>query len=140
MTRRYPLSDLLAATGLSESGLTRRAGISGTTLKNAREMGFTADAADRYAVRCGLHPWEVWPDFGCQPCALEDCDVMFRPHRPGHIFHDKRCARKAWARTERGKASLRAAKERWLETAREYDRKRERERKRRIRQAQREAA
>lgn len=59
---RYPLADLVAATGLTEAALARDIGLSGTTLKNARENGFSASSADRYAVRAGLHPFEVWPE------------------------------------------------------------------------------
>lgn len=152
--RRYPLAALVDASGLSEAALGRAVGLSGTTLKNARVRGFLEASADRYAVRAGFHPAEVWPDFGCEPCALErvfvatrrglllqpGCDVMFRPHRAGHIYHDRKCARKAWARTAEGKRSLAEAKARWLEAAWEYDRKRERERKRAIREAAKNAA
>lgn len=135
--RRYPMAPLLALTGMSESAFARLVWLSGTTLKNAREHGFVESAADRYACRAGFHPSQVWPDFAHDVCALEDCDELFRPRRPGHIYHDQKCARKAWARSPKGKASLKAAKDRWLVTAREYDRARERARKRRVRAEQR---
>lgn len=82
--RRYPLADLLAASGLTEAALSRRARLSGTTLKQARERGFTADAADRYAIRLGLHPFEVWPELADHwledaevECATEGCTNRF---------------------------------------------------------------
>lgn len=103
--RRYALSELLAATGLTESGLTRRAGISGSTLKLARERGFTADAADRYSTRCGLHPSVVWPSWLEDQiaaheveCAAPDCTERFIPHGRRTRFHSTRCRKRTTAR------------------------------------------
>lgn len=59
---RYPLAALVAASGLTEAQLARRVGLSGSTLKMARERGLVERSADRYAVRAGLHPFEVWPE------------------------------------------------------------------------------
>lgn len=137
--RRYPLAALVEASGLTEAEFGRRVGLSGTTLVKARSDGFVESAADRYACRAGFHPSQVWPDFAHDECALEDCRELFRPRRAGHVYHDQKCARKAWARSEKGKRSLAAAKARWLETAWEYDRARERARKRRIRDERRAA-
>lgn len=94
--RRYPLAALLEATGLTESGLTREVGLSGSTLKKAREVGFTADAADRYAVRCGLTPLEVWPDYGQVPCV--ECGQLFAQTRSTHRYCEWNCAARAGRR------------------------------------------
>ena len=134
--KRYALAALVEAAGMSEAELGRRVGLSGSSLTKARRDGLIESAADRYACRAGLVPWLVWSDWLedlSVECAAEDCCERFVPARKGHVYHSQACARKAWARTEHGKASLAAAKNRWLETAWEYDRKRERERKRRIR-------
>jgi len=134
--RRYPFAALMDATGLTEAALGRRVGLSGTSLVKARELGLVEQAADRCAVRCGLVPWVVWPDWFADfevECADRSCEATFVPTRQNHIYCTQKCARRAWARSDKGKASLAAAKARWLETAWEYDRKRERDRKRRLR-------
>lgn len=137
MTRRYPLEDLLEATGLSESGLTRRAGISGSTLVRARERGFTADAADRYAVRCGLSPMEVWHDYGLVECP--GCGVLFAPRDRNHRYHSPNCSsahrRRIRYQTDPSYAEgrKRAARELYEECG-EYVRRRNRDYKARRRQ------
>lgn len=120
--------------------LRRLCPMNGSEYRRVQDEGLSETQADRWSVRLGLVPWQVWPEWGCVPCALTDCGEMFVPRRPGHVYHDQKCARKAWARTPEGKASLRAAKARWLETAWEYDRRRERERKRRLRAERRSVA
>lgn len=69
--RRYPLAALVAASGLTERDLSRVVAMSGSALKAARERGLSSDAADRYAVRAGLHPGEVWPSWTQDQIALE---------------------------------------------------------------------
>lgn len=77
--RRYPLSALVEASGLSEAALARRVGLSGSTLKNAREVGLLERSADRYAVRAGLHPWTVWPEMEAHAAAdAEAAEVRVR--------------------------------------------------------------
>jgi hypothetical protein len=88
--RRYPLEALVEASGLTEAALGRAVGLSGSTLGKARRHGLREDAADRYAVRAGLHPLEVWTDFGQVPCA--ECDGLFAPTRKGHRFCSRLCA------------------------------------------------
>jgi hypothetical protein len=60
--RRYPLEDLVQASGLTEAALGRLVGLSGTTLVKARRDGLVLDAAERYALRAQLHVFEVWPE------------------------------------------------------------------------------
>lgn len=98
MERRYPLAALCAALGLSEAATALEVGLSGTTLKRAREWGLTADAAERYAVRAGFTPGGVWPQFLDDEfaelsvvCADEKCDERFIPVRKGHRFHSPTC-------------------------------------------------
>jgi lambda repressor-like predicted transcriptional regulator len=99
--RRYPLDALVRASGLTEAALARKVGLSGTTLKQARERGLKESAADRYAVRCGLHPLEVWPELAEAAeavCAADDCDVRFVPSRKGHRYCSSLCANRRRSR------------------------------------------
>lgn len=139
--RRYPLGRLMEAAQIPTMVALRRVfPMNGTEYRRVIDEGLTEWKAERWAVRLRLLPEEVWPDWGKVPCALDDCPAMFTPHRDGHIYHDRRCARKAWARSPKGKASLAAAKTRWMETAGDYARRRDREQKRRARAQAREAA
>lgn len=99
MSRYYPLQSLVSASGLSEAALARRVGLSGTTLKRAREVGLREDAADRYACRAGLTPLEVWPDWGHVDCAVDGCEVSFVPVRKGHRCCSERCSKILYKRT-----------------------------------------
>lgn len=92
--KRYPLDALVDALGLSEAGVARLVGLSGSTLKRARENGFVEEAADRYAVRAGLLPWLVWSDWLDDlevECAERSCTNRFVPSRGSHRFCSKRC-------------------------------------------------
>jgi len=60
---RFPLAPLLAMLELSQSQLSNMYGVGGQSLKRWRECGLTVEAADRLAVRAGLHPAEVWPEW-----------------------------------------------------------------------------
>ena len=155
--RRYSLEALVTASGLTPAALGRKVGLSGSTLQNARARGFSLDAADRYAVRAGLHPLEVWDDFGLVPCPV--CEGLFAPTRKGHVYCSPRCrqrvaARKRWedpayrakraeymAGYRREAARVLAAQKRaWREANRERAREQTRESMRRFRAARRENA
>lgn len=92
--RRYPLQELVEASGLSEAEFGRRVGLSGSSLTKARRDGLIESAADRYACRAGLVPWLVWSDWLedlKKECAAEDCSAQFIPARTGHAYCSKRC-------------------------------------------------
>lgn len=134
---RYSFQTLVEATGRSESEVARTVGLSGTSLKMARERGLVERAADRCAVRMGLTPWVVWPDWLADlevECAYGGCANRFVPAKKGHRFCEQRCARAAWNRSERGRESMRAAQAAWRDAARDYKRRYDRERKQRLRQ------
>lgn len=59
--RPYPFAELEAAAGGSASCLCRLLRISWATLGRLRSAGLSEEQADRFAVRLGLHPAEVWP-------------------------------------------------------------------------------
>lgn len=127
--KRYPLDALVEATGLSEAALGRRVGLSGSTLKQARLVGFTESAADRYACRAGFHPYEVWPDWlDDTESVCEDCGTQFVPSRRGVRFCSKACNQRAYKRRRywedpavRAAANARAAA--WRAQNRELARK-----------------
>ena len=60
VSERWPLTALLAASGLSRNGLGRQLRLAGHTLRAASRRGLSDVQADRWAVRLGLHPVEVW--------------------------------------------------------------------------------
>ena len=61
-----PLHPLLDKTGLTVTGLSRRVACNGSRVREADTLmpcgGLTVWEADRWAIRCGLHPIDVWPD------------------------------------------------------------------------------
>lgn len=116
---RYPLQALVEASGLSEAALAREIGLSGSTLVQARKVGFVESAADRYACRVGLVPWLVWSDWLDDvgvPCP--ECGERFVPSRKGHVYCDRKCAARAGQRRRYQTSPERAAKAR--EQARRY--------------------
>lgn len=57
---RWPVEPLIEAAGGIEKANRR---IDPANLHRARRDGLTDVAADRWAIRLGLHPAEVWPDW-----------------------------------------------------------------------------
>jgi lambda repressor-like predicted transcriptional regulator len=99
--RRYSLSALVEASGLSEAALARRVGLSGTTLKKARLEGLREDAADRYACRAGLLPWLVWPHW-IEEANVEclECSRGFVPTNARQVVCSQACRQRRY-RNER---------------------------------------
>jgi hypothetical protein len=92
--KRYPLSALVEACGLSEAATARLCGLSGSTLQNARRHGLIEKSADRYACRAGLVPWLIWSDWLDDlevECANDRCETRFVPSRKGHRFCTTDC-------------------------------------------------
>ena len=62
--RRWPLAPLVEAMRRRGSANpTYELGIGGEVWKRATAHGLTDATADRWAVRAGWLPWEVWPDW-----------------------------------------------------------------------------
>lgn len=57
---RWPLTALLSASGLSRHTMGSQLRLAGHTLRTASRRGLSDLQADRWAVRLGLHPAEVW--------------------------------------------------------------------------------
>ncbi len=94
--RRYPFASLLEAVPWSEFELSRRIGLTGTSLRRAREHGFSESAADRYACRAGFVPWHIWPEWlddiiADESIPCEECGTSFVPSRKGHGFCTRNC-------------------------------------------------
>lgn len=137
--RRYPLDALVAVSGLSEAALARLVRLSGTTLKNARENGLREDAADRYAVRAGFHPAEVWTDWSTVEIVADDavphehgtcgeCGRGFIPRRADHRWCSKRCRNLASSRAwkQRNAEANRLARRAYYTEHGNYERARQR--------------
>lgn len=101
---RYPLAALAAVVGIvpRSSRLARLLRISGTSLARFNVDGLTAVQAERYAVRAGCHPFEVWPEMAdhefeatSKPC--DHCGDPFVPMRPTGRFCSPRCNRRWWS-------------------------------------------
>ena len=85
MTRRWPLEDLLKATGLSMSGLSDA--VNGNPY-DYRDSGMSDLVADRWAVRCGKHPGEVWPDWFEAGLSELDREFLVNGWRPAWLWND----------------------------------------------------
>ena len=123
MSARYPLAALVAASGLTESALARRVGLSGSTLKAARERGLVERAADRYAVRAGLHPAQVWDDWiDGAGVTCPECGSRFVPLRKSHRYCTQDCYQRRYKREKyRARYATDAAfRARELEKSRRY--------------------
>lgn len=134
ITIRYPLEPLLRLAG-GHSAM-ELAGIASSEISRARTEGLTELRADRWALRCGLTPYEVWPemvdaaiDEVMVECEAPDCDVRFVPspraHGGKHRYCHQRCARRHWAAKARaaaraGEPEAVARRERELDRARRY--------------------
>lgn len=58
----FPLQPLFDLTGLSRKRFSIQVHANGSDIRKAAEHGCTASQADRWAIRCGYHPFTVW---GC---------------------------------------------------------------------------
>ena len=96
---RYPIEPLQEVTGWSSDRLRREGSVSGQTWKKYQAEGMPEPIADRLAVKCGLVPFLVWPnwleDVG-KPC--EECGAWFVPFRRNGRFCGKQCQQRKAAR------------------------------------------
>ena len=69
LSRPWPFAPLLAASGCdSLTSFARAAGLPYTTVNTAARCGLTDEQSDEWAIRCRLHPAEVWPNW----CSWDD--------------------------------------------------------------------
>lgn len=81
----------------------------GTTLHQVyrwRRYGVDRDQADEFAVKIGLHPAEVWPEWvddATRVCEAEGCGRSFVPAahaRPDQRWCSTLCRKREWARQQ----------------------------------------
>jgi hypothetical protein len=140
--RRWPLEPLAALMG-GRPGLTAR-GIDTRQITRAEADGLSDLLADRWAVRCGLHPYTVWPDMADaavadieQECEADDCTARFVPspraHAGRHRFCSRRCADRVYQRRRRQRPEVRQAnreaRRAYYAAHGDYERARERRRR-----------
>ena len=69
--RPYPVADLAPAAGLPRdvavAQLALALGFNRRTVGRYVHLGLDERQADRWATRLGVHPLEVWPDWGERP-------------------------------------------------------------------------
>lgn len=135
-TRRYPIGpllDVMVGRGMSRTAAARLLGMSGSSLQDATRLGLLVKAADRCAMKAGLHPVEVWPSW--MDDVLEDhgrdcaeCGDRFLPQRKDSRFCGRVCADRFHNRvcsanyrsTPAGRAAKRAASQRYYAECAEY--------------------
>lgn len=104
-------------------------------MQDAVRLGLLVKAADRCAMKAGLHPVEVWPSWVDD--ALEDqskqcpvCRERFVPVRRSVIYCGQRCRRLIQQRRYRARAyaaeANREARRRYYAENAEYERMRQR--------------
>lgn len=67
-------------------------GVSGESVRSAAEFGLTDEQADRWAIRCGLHPAYVWPGWIDAGLTVRDAQFVASGWRPAWL-HDERADR-----------------------------------------------
>ena len=116
---RYPIEPLAAAMGESPASLGRLLGLSGSSWKDARDNGLSEKRADRYAVRAGFHPYEIWPEMAerhiTEAAAEEARREAARQER-------RRAAARRYASKRRKDPEYRAAAAEYLRDYRSSDR------------------
>jgi hypothetical protein len=59
----FPVEPLLARFPASRRQLAQTVGVTLRTVDRRKQTGLCVWAADRWAVACGLHPADVWPEW-----------------------------------------------------------------------------
>lgn len=95
-TPRYALAPLMRAAGVASMAELRATfPMNGATYRRVLDEGLSEVQADRLAVRLGLLPWDVWPDWleaAEVECAATDCAVRFVPAQGHQRFCHSSCS------------------------------------------------
>lgn len=118
----YRFSSLAEAMGESETHTFRRLRVNGARRQIILEDGIDIDQAERWALKLGMHPFEVWPEMvneallaGTKACAA--CGGPFVPSRPSHVYCCHNCRVRVGMRRRRLDPEIRA---RELQARRRY--------------------
>jgi hypothetical protein len=96
--RLFPLAPLLEATGRSQTDIQHQARLSGRRMAEIAVEGLTTLEADKAAVRCGLHPAEVWDAWYELAVLPDSCGTHYgynRHRRAGEVPCDDCAAAEA---------------------------------------------
>lgn len=139
---RYPLAPLMAAAGVrSMQELRSIFPMNGAMYRRVLHEGLSEIQADRWAVRLGLLPGEVWVEWhedAMVACAATDCPERFVPVQDHQRFCSSTCSsrqrrRDRFAADPRYRKARKAQARRYYEDHGEEIRERNREAKRLMR-------
>jgi hypothetical protein len=89
MTLRWPLEPLLEATGLTLHGLAEK---TGGDPYGYTDTGLSDAVADRWAIRCGNHPGEIWPAWFDAGLTVLDREYVEGGWRPAWLWNETHTA------------------------------------------------
>lgn len=102
---RYPFDALARKMGVSPNQAGKQLGLSGSTLQDMQRRGLSDDQCERWALRAGFHPFEVWPELiddriadAGRECAAPGCDEVFEPANGKQRYCSTDCQRRTWQR------------------------------------------
>lgn len=102
----YPFSALAEAIGESETQTFWLLRVNGARRAGILEHGIDIDQAERWALKLGLHPYEVWPQMaaeaayaGTEPCKA--CGEPFVPTNRRHVYCSDTCKHRIASRRRR---------------------------------------
>ena len=72
---RWPLQPLLDLTGHNVTSLAATLGLAKSWIQTCEKRGLSDKVADRWAVKLGHHPGEVWPSWFDAYC--DETSVLF---------------------------------------------------------------
>lgn len=140
---RYALEPLMRAAGIASMAELRAIfPMNGTMYRRVIDDGLSEEQADRWAVRLGLLPWDVWSEWLSAAevsCAATDCTVRFVPVQATQRFCCQSCSsrqrrRERYRRDPAYRKRRRAAARRYYEVHGEQVRARNLQAKRIARQ------
>lgn len=127
MRKRYPVEPLVAFARIPLDDMLRRLSCSGSVWLDAKERGITAERADHWAVKLGIHAANIWPELlddqiqeTSRMCAANDCMETFLPADPERrkrLYCSRRCMSRMGKRRQRadpeGNRKVEASRQKW---------------------------
>jgi len=103
----YPISDLVKLMGVSDDRARIVLGVSGDSWHRFVDRGLSEAQAERFAVRAGFHPFEVWPAMADARVSEAEAVEQARVERRRRASREH-AARKRAADPDKAKAVRRA--------------------------------